>query len=58
MCYMQKFMPAIVNVAKASGFAILMATTSMQRKPATDACGYQFIEESDEDRGYFEYYVK
>lgn len=57
MCYMQKFMPAIVNVAKASGFAILMATTSMQRKPAMEACGYRFIEESDEDRGYFEYYV-
>ena len=55
---MQKFMPAIAHVAKASGFEILMATTSMQRKSAMEKCGYIFVEESAEDRGYFECYVK
>ena len=57
---MQKFMPAIAHVAKASGFEILMATTSMQRKSAMEKCGYIyiFVEGSAEDRGYFECYVK
>lgn len=56
--YMQKFMPAIVSMARACGYAILTATTSMNRRKAMEACGYQFIEESAQDRGYFEYYVK
>ena len=58
MCYIQKFMPAIVNIAKASGFEILMATTSMNRRKAMENCGYRFVEETEEDRGHFEYYVK
>lgn len=55
--YMQKFMPAIVNMAKACGYAILTATTSMNRRKAMENCGYQFVEETEEDRGHFDYYV-
>lgn len=52
--YMKKFMPAISNMARASGFAVLAATTCMRRRSSMEDCGYCFIEEFEEGRGYFE----
>lgn len=56
--YMQKFMPAITNMARACGYAILTATTSMNRRKAMENCGYRFVEETEEDRGHFDYYIR